>query len=211
MKAYQCAKAQTQHERNQNEKPNVPGRCSADATAKADNAQKAATTASNTYTDASVKQANTFTTFVKNESEKRDAELSRLVEAADKASKAHDAVQDGRISNAEKANAKQDAQLADHNGRIGNLEQGLNEVKNDVKNLKSGMAGVAAMATLVEPKFKGDTTLAVGIGAYQDAQALAVGLTHHWENGMSGKVAVAADPTNFSNSVVAGASVGYSW
>lgn len=43
------------------------------------------------------------------------------------------------------------------------------------------------------------------------ATGLAVGLTHHWENGVSGKVAVAADPTNFSNSVVAGASVGYSW
>ena len=99
----------------------------------------------------------------------------------------------------------------DLHGRIGSLEQGLNEVKDDVKNLKSGMAGVAAMATLVEPKYKGDTSIAVGIGAYQDATALAAGITHHWENGVSGKVAIAADQTNFSNSVVAGASVGYSW
>jgi hypothetical protein len=184
---------------------------SADATAKADAAQKAATAASNTYTDASVKQANTFTTFVKNESEKRDAELTNMIAAADKASKAHDAVQDKRHDAAEAKNAKQDAQLANHEGRIGSLEQGLNEVKDDVKNLKSGMAGVAAMATLVEPKYKGDTSIAVGIGAYQDATALAAGITHHWENGVSGKVAIAADPTNFSNSVVAGASVGYSW
>jgi autotransporter adhesin len=77
--------------------------------------------------------------------------------------------------------------------------------------MKSGIAGVAAMSTLVEPKFKGDTTLAVGVGVYQDAQALAVGLTHHFENGVSGKIAVAADPSAFSDTVVAGASVGYSW
>ena len=49
------------------------------------------------------------------------------------------------------------------------------------------------------------------VGVYQDAQALAAGLTHHFDNGVSGKIAIAADPSAFSDTIVAGASVGYSW
>ena len=139
-----------------------------------------------------------------------DAEASKRADA-DAALNSYKSATNGRLDGIDRTNARQDRQLADHEGRIGKLEQGVATLQEDVDHLKSGLAGTVAIATLVEPRYKGDTSLAVGVGVYQDAQALAVGLTHHFDNGVSGKIAVAADPAAFSDTVVAGASVGYSW
>ena len=143
--------------------------------------------------------------------EAADAELSSRIKAGDAALNSYKSATNGRLDGIDRTNARQDRQLADHEGRIGKLEQGVATLQEDVDHLKSGLAGTVAIATLVEPRYKGDTSLAVGVGVYQDAQALAVGLTHHFDNGVSGKIAVAADPAAFSDTVVAGASVGYSW
>ena len=110
-----------------------------------------------------------------------DAEASKRADA-DAALNSYKSATNGRLDGIDRTNARQDRQLADHEGRIGKLEQGVATLQEDVDHLKSGLAGTVAIATLVEPRYKGDTSLAVGVGVYQDAQALAVGLTHHFDS-----------------------------
>ena len=183
-------------------------RIAADAALEAKKADKAAVVASEERAKSHTDKVVVFESVAR---EAADAELSSRIKAGDAALNSYKSATNGRLDGIDRTNARQDRQLADHDGRIGNLEQGVATLQEDVDHLKSGLAGTVAIATLVEPRYKGDTSLAVGVGVYQDAQALAVGLTHHFDNGVSGKIAVAADPAAFSDTVVAGASVGYSW
>ena len=183
-------------------------RIAADAALEAKKADKAAVVASEERAKSHTDKVVGFESVAR---EAADAELSSRIKAGDAALNSYKSATNGRLDGIDRTNARQDRQLADHEGRIGNLEQGVATLQEDVDHLKSGLAGTVAIATLVEPRYKGDTSLAVGVGVYQDAQALAVGLTHHFDNGVSGKIAVAADPAAFSDTVVAGASVGYSW
>ena len=180
----------------QDELAKAESRAADDATAKTEAAKQVSATA--LKAEATTREA-------------ADAELSSRIKAGDAALNSYKSATNGRLDGIDRTNARQDRQLADHEGRIGKLEQGVATLQEDVDHLKSGLAGTVAIATLVEPRYKGDTSLAVGVGVYQDAQALAVGLSHHFDNGVSGKIAVAADPAAFSDTVVAGASVGYSW
>ena len=183
-------------------------RIAADAALEAKKADKAAVVASEERAKSHTDKVVVFESVAR---EAADAELSSRIKAGDAALNSYKSATNGRLDGIDRTNARQDRQLADHEGRIGKLEQGVATLQEDVDHLKSGLAGTVAIATLVEPRYKGDTSLAVGVGVYQDAQALAVGLTHHFDNGVSGKIAVAADPAAFSDTVVAGASVGYSW
>ena len=183
-------------------------RADADAALEAKKADKAAVVASEERAKSHTDKVVVFESVAR---EAADAELSSRIKAGDAALNSYKSATNGRLDGIDRTNARQDRQLADHEGRIGKLEQGVATLQEDVDHLKSGLAGTVAIATLVEPRYKGDTSLAVGVGVYQDAQALAVGLTHHFDNGVSGKIAVAADPAAFSDTVVAGASVGYSW
>ena len=183
-------------------------RADADAALEAKKADKAAVVASEERAKSHTDKVVGFESVAR---EAADAELSSRIKAGDAALNSYKSATNGRLDGIDRTNARQDRQLADHEGRIGKLEQGVATLQEDVDHLKSGLAGTVAIATLVEPRYKGDTSLAVGVGVYQDAQALAVGLTHHFDNGVSGKIAVAADPAAFSDTVVAGASVGYSW
>lgn len=182
-------------------------RADADAALEAKKADKAAVVASEERAKSHIDKVVGFESVAR---EAADAELSSRIKAGDAALNSYKSATNGRLDGIDRTNARQDRQLADHEGRIGKLEQGVATLQEDVDHLKSGLAGTVAIATLVEPRYKGDTSLAVGVGVYQDAQALAVGLTHHFDNGVSGKIAVAADPAAFSDTVVAGASVGYS-
>ena len=183
-------------------------RIAADAALEAKKADKAAVVASEERAKSHTDKVVVFESVAR---EAADAELSSRIKAGDAALNSYKSATNGRLDGIDRTNARQDRQLSYHEGRIGNLEQGVATLQEDVDHLKSGLAGTVAIATLVEPRYKGDTSLAVGVGVYQDAQALAVGLTHHFDNGVSGKIAVAADPAAFSDTVVAGASVGYSW
>ncbi|EEZ39193.1 YadA C-terminal domain-containing protein [Photobacterium damselae] len=68
-------------------------------------------------------------------------------------------------------------------------DQRLSDLEGDVRHNRKvaarGTAGVAAMANIPTPAIPGSTSFGVGIGHYDSESALAVGMSHYFENGIS--------------------------
>lgn len=102
--------------------------------------------------------------------------------------------------------------------RIDSLEQSAFQFQTDMatfreelKSVEQGLASTIALGGLVDPRYGGDTSVSMALGSYKDSQAVAVGFTQHYESGMSVKVAVSADPNEFSDTIAVSSSIGFSW
>lgn len=98
---------------------------------------------------------------------------------------------------------------AQHNAaEVARLDRRIDKVEKKVDKMKGGIASATAIATLVSPTYAGDHSVAVGIGGYDGASAVAMGYTYRFNKNTAAKVAAAIDSENeFSY----GASVGMSW
>lgn len=108
------------------------------------------------------------------------------------------------------------AELANHEQRIGELEQSTNQrfgaLKNQVdrnkKDADAGVAGVAAMASIPQVTEYQTFSVGAGVGNRHDQQALAVGLSARAAQNVVVKVSAATD-TNSGWTVGAGAAIGW--
>lgn len=108
------------------------------------------------------------------------------------------------------------AQLANHEQRIGELEQSSNrnfaalkdKVERNKKDADAGVAGVAAMASIPQVLESQTFALGAGVGNRHDQQALAVGFSARATQNVVVKVSAAAD-TNSGWTVGAGAAIGW--
>jgi vacuolar-type H+-ATPase subunit I/STV1 len=120
-----------------------------------------------------------------------------------------DSAQDVRMTKAEQELYSTTARSVSNEKRIDALEGRMDNVEIEIAGMKKGIAAMAAVSGLVEPKYAGDTTISVGVGYAHNETAIAIGATHNFTQNFAGKVAVGAD-TSFDE-VVATGSVGFSF
>lgn len=120
------------------------------------------------------------------------------------------------ISSTNRVVSQHSAELANHEQRIGELEQSTNQrfgsLKNQVdrnkKDADAGVAGVAAMASIPQLTEYQTFNIGAGIGSRHDQQALAVGFSARASQNVVIKVSAASD-SNSGWTVGTGAAVGW--
>ncbi len=120
------------------------------------------------------------------------------------------------LRNTNKVVSKHSAQLADHEQRLGNLEQSTNrnfaalkdKVERNKKDADAGIAGVAAMSSIPQVTEYQTFNVGAGVGSRHDQQALAVGFSARASQNVVIKVSAAAD-TNSGWTLGAGAAIGW--
>ena len=120
------------------------------------------------------------------------------------------------ITSTNRVVSQHSAELANHEQRIGELEQSTNQrfgaLKNQVernkKDADAGVAGVAAMASIPQLTEYQTFNIGAGVGSRHDQQALAVGFSARASQNVVIKVSAASD-SNSGWTVGAGAAVGW--
>lgn len=120
------------------------------------------------------------------------------------------------LVNTNKRVAANTEQLANHEQRIGQLEQqtnrGFSDLKRQIddnkKDANAGIAGVAAIASIPQVTDKQTFSVGAGVGARGSEQALAVGFSGRVSENVVTKVAVSTDT---QNGWTVGAGVSYGW
>lgn len=114
-----------------------------------------------------------------------------------------------------------DAQVASIGGDTGALHQSFEvladrelqlEKRMDVNEgkLSNGIAGVAAMSSI--PMVSGQLTVGAGVGYFNSSEAIAVGISDSFDNGLSVKTSLAYAQGKYGqNDMTVGAGVGYSF
>lgn len=105
--------------------------------------------------------------------------------------------------------------IQDNSQRLDFQQQQIDTLQGDLqdmnKELSGGIASTAAIAGLVQPRYTGDVNVSVGVGHYNGATSIALGVTANITDNVSIKVAAAADSnTNYNKPVITG-SVGFSF
>ena len=120
------------------------------------------------------------------------------------------------LRNTNKVVSQHSAQLADHEQRLGNLEQSTNrnfaalkdKVERNKKDADAGIAGVAAMSSIPQVTEYQTFNVGAGVGSRHDQQALAVGFSARASQTVVVKVSAAAD-SNSGWTLGAGAAIGW--
>lgn len=100
-------------------------------------------------------------------------------------------------------------EMAFNNMAEAQKQQSIRIDQNEGK-MSNGIAGVAAMANI--PTVSGKTTFGAGLGSFNGSNALAIGASTGFENGVSLKGSVSYASGKFSQKdVVVGAGIGYSF
>ena len=127
---------------------------------------------------------------------------------------------------AQKVANKANTLSTENRGKIDILTNDVRAIKSDLSNLRTdvnqnrkaidknrkraarGVAGVAAMAN-IPSALPGKSAIGIGIGGFDGENAVAVGVGHHFENGIAIKGSISTG--NATNSIAYGAGMSYSW
>lgn len=120
------------------------------------------------------------------------------------------------LNRANQVVSQHSAELANHEQRIGELEQNTNrnfaglrdKVERNKKDADAGIAGVAAMVSIPQVTEYQTFAVGAGVGSRHDQQALALGFSARAAQNVVVKVSAATD-SNSSWTVGAGASIGW--
>lgn len=113
--------------------------------------------------------------------------------------------------NADKINNLQSAfesQAAHTTSEIARLDGRIDSLEKKTDKLKAGVAGATAIASLTQYTGNGTHHIAVGVGGYDGASALAGGYTYAVSSSTTVRATIALDS---ENEIAVGASVGHSW
>ncbi|MGL4520507.1 MAG: YadA C-terminal domain-containing protein [Phocaeicola sp.] len=136
-----------------------------------------------------------------------DAFEQRVDVVNDYLSQAGDAIQ----GNTDKIGGLQSAfesQAAHTTSEIARLDGRIDSIEKKTDKLKAGVAGATAIASLTQYTGNGSHHIAVGVGGYDGASALAGGYTYAVSSSTTVRATIAIDS---EKEIAVGASVGHSW